>query len=197
MATREFIPLELQPADSEIIAQVRAGEIESFATLIRRHSQRLYRVAVSVLGNHADAEEVVQETFVRAYTHLGQFEGRAQFSTWISRIAFHEALAHKHDRRRFIDLDLDADRPHLPLFHHGVGPDRYVLNSESSERLSSSLHSLPKLYRESFTLVYIDELSRSAAAAALKITRSNLKVRLHRARRLLQAQLRRHDSTRP
>lgn len=175
--------------DAAIIAQVRAGEINAFGALVRRHSQRLYRIAVSVLRNDADAEEVVQETFVRAYTHLGQFQGRAQFSTWLARIAFHEALARQHDRRRFVDVEVDGDGAQTPLFHHGMSPDRSLANRELSTALQRSLANLPELYRESFALVYIEELSRSAAAAALKITRSNLKVRLHRARRLLRAQM--------
>lgn len=180
---------QVEADDAAIIAQVRAGDINAFAAMVRRHSQRLYRIAVSVLRNDADAEEVVQETFVRAYTHLGQFQGRAQFSTWLARIAFHEALARKHDRRRFVDVEVDGDSAQAPLFHHGMSPDRSLTNRELSTALQRSLANIPELYRESFALVYIEELSRSAAAAALKITRSNLKVRLHRARRLLRAQM--------
>lgn len=188
IASADSLPQPEIP-DSEIVERVRAGDVNAFATLVRRHSQRLFRVAVCVLRNEADAEEVVQDSFVRAYTHIGQFEGRAQFSTWIARIAFHAALARKQERSRFVDLDDDLPLAPCATLPGPLPPDAYAVQRQVSDSVLASLQSLPPMYRECLRLVYLEHLSRCAAASVLNISRENLKVRLHRARRLLQSQL--------
>ena len=80
-------------SDEEIVRRVRGGQVDLFEALIRRYDQRVYRSARAVLANDAEAEDVTQEAWVRAYQHLGQFAGRARFSTWLIRIALHEAFA--------------------------------------------------------------------------------------------------------
>jgi RNA polymerase sigma-70 factor (ECF subfamily) len=80
-------------SDEEVVARVLAGETAMFEIVMRRHNQRLYRVARAILRNDGEAEDVMQDAYVRAYEHLDQFAGRAKFSTWLTRIAVHEALA--------------------------------------------------------------------------------------------------------
>src|SRR4051812_5056945 len=87
-------------SDGEVVALVLAGETCLFEILFRRHNQRLYRVARSVLRDEAEAEDVMQQAYVEAYSHLGQWQGRAQFGTWLTRIAYREALARARRRRR-------------------------------------------------------------------------------------------------
>ena len=83
-------------SDEEVVARVLAGETGMFEIVMRRHNQRLYRVARAILRNDGEAEDVMQDAYVRAYEHLDQFAGRAKFSTWLTRIAVHEALARQH-----------------------------------------------------------------------------------------------------
>src|SRR5204863_8454104 len=81
--------------DEEVVPKVLAGDVASFEILMRRHNQRLYRIGRAILRNDAEAEDAMQDAYVRAYEHLQQFEGRAKFSTWLSRIAVNEALARR------------------------------------------------------------------------------------------------------
>src|SRR5512146_3135635 len=91
--------------DEEIVARVCSGEIELYELLMRRHNPRIYRAARAILRDDGEAEDVMQDAYVRAFEHLREFEGRAQFSTWLTRIAVHEALGRAHRRARFDDLD--------------------------------------------------------------------------------------------
>src|SRR5213082_2098206 len=91
-------------ADEEVVHRVLAGETALFEILMRRYNQRLYRVARAILRNDAEAEDVMQDAYVRAYEHLHQFAGRAKFSTWLTRIAVHEALARQHRSNRYQEL---------------------------------------------------------------------------------------------
>src|SRR3954470_16185534 len=93
--------------DAEIVHRILAGEPALFEILMRRHNQRVYRAIRSILRDDSETEDVMQEAYVRAYEHLGQFEGRAQFSTWLTRIAVHEALRRAAARGKFDPLDWD------------------------------------------------------------------------------------------
>jgi len=91
--------------DEEVVARVLQGDTALFEIIMRRYNQRLYRVALSILGDEAEAEDVMQDAYVRAYEHLDQFAGRAAFSTWLTSIAVHEALARAERRRHLQDLE--------------------------------------------------------------------------------------------
>src|SRR5438270_13871613 len=93
--SRVASPAVEAPTDEEVVARVLAGDVASFEILMRRHNQRLYRIGRAILRNDAEAEDVMQDAYVRAYEHLAQFAGRAKFSTWLSRIAVNESLARK------------------------------------------------------------------------------------------------------
>src|SRR5215475_15973856 len=92
-------------SDHELVARIRAGETGLYEMLMRRYNQRLFRVIRSVVMNDDEAEDVLQEAWVRAYEHLDQFAGRASFSTWVTRIAFHEALARVRDGKRWAPVE--------------------------------------------------------------------------------------------
>src|SRR5437879_6026372 len=92
--------------DEEVVTRVLNGETALFEILMRRYNQRLYRVARAILRDDGEAEDVMQDAYVRAYQHLAEFEGRAKFSTWLTRIAVHEALARAHRRQRFQPLTI-------------------------------------------------------------------------------------------
>src|SRR5689334_15252074 len=94
--------------DEEVVTRVLAGETPLFEVLMRRHNQRLFRTARAILRDDAEAEDVMQEAYVRAFAQLAQFEGRATWATWLTRIAVNEALARVRRRGRFVDADVDG-----------------------------------------------------------------------------------------
>ena len=91
--------------DAEVVARVLGGELQIFEVLMRRYNQRLFRAARSILKTDAEAEDVVQDAYVRAYQHLNQFEGRASFATWLTRIAVNEALARKRKQQQLVQME--------------------------------------------------------------------------------------------
>ena len=101
-------------SDEEVVVRVLAGETAMFEIVMRRHNQRLYRVARAILRNDGEAEDVMQDAYVRAYEHLDQFAGRAKFSTWLTRIAVHEALARQHRGNRYQELEPMSERGGRP-----------------------------------------------------------------------------------
>src|SRR3954463_8423509 len=103
LLSERFVPLPL--TDEEIVARVCAGEDALFEHLMRRHNPRVYRTARAILRDESEAEDVMQDAFVRAYEHLRDFDGRARFSTWLTRIAVHEALARLRRGKRSATLD--------------------------------------------------------------------------------------------
>ncbi|MGA2990377.1 MAG: sigma-70 family RNA polymerase sigma factor [Candidatus Korobacteraceae bacterium] len=110
-------------SDEEVVAQVLAGNADMFEVLMRRYNQRLYRVARAILRNDDEAEDVMQDAYVRAYEHLDQFAGRAKFSTWLTRIAVHEALARQHRGKRYARVGGEARQA---FSFHAVRCDRVV-----------------------------------------------------------------------
>src|SRR5438094_3385569 len=95
--------------DQEVLDRIKAGDTSLYEIIMRRYNQRLYRVARAILRNDAEAEDVMQDAYVRAYQHLASFEGRAKFSTWLTRIAVHEALARSRRHSRFQSLDNEEE----------------------------------------------------------------------------------------
>src|SRR5438105_13831860 len=103
-------------SDEEIVRRVLAGDTALFEVIMRRYNQRLYRTALSILRDGAEAEDVMQDAYVRAYQHLGQFAGRSSFATWLTRIAIHEALSRNRRRTRTMQLDEALnDRGEIPM----------------------------------------------------------------------------------
>src|SRR4029078_3195451 len=119
-------------SDEEVVARVLGGETALFEILMRRHNERIYRAARAILRDDTEAEDVMQQAYVNAYAHLRQFDGRAQFSTWLTRIAVHEALARTKPRGRYTAMDGEApasgDRPvaGVPI----LNPERLALSHE-------------------------------------------------------------------
>jgi RNA polymerase sigma-70 factor (ECF subfamily) len=173
-------------SDEEIVARILGGESALFEVIVRRHSRLLYRVALSVLRNDSDAEDVVQDTYVSAFQHLTQFAGRANFITWLTRIALYRALARLRSRRREVSLDDDQTRERLWLVHRGPSPEQNLCARETAHLLNSAIRSLPENYRRVLVLRDIQEIDTATTARQLRISETNVKVRLHRARTMLR-----------
>jgi len=163
-----------------------------FEIIMRRHNQRLYRVARAILRNDGEAEDVMQDAYVRAYEHLDQFAGRAKFSTWLTRIAVHEALTRQHRGNLFQELEPTSEWEGDPMDRFAslaLNPEQQASNSEVRRLLEEAVERLPDAYRTIFMLRDVEDMSTADAAYILEITEDNVKVRLHRARALLRKNL--------
>jgi len=176
--------------DAEVVARVRAGETALFEILMRRHNQRVYRVARAVLKDETEAEDVMQQAYINAFTHLDQFAERAQFSTWLTRITVHEALARRR-RRKAQAASSAADRdPDGEVMESLIAvepdPERQAYAAELGHVLESAIDGLPDTYRIVFMLREVEGLSTSETAAGLALREEAVKTRLHRARAMLR-----------
>jgi RNA polymerase sigma-70 factor (ECF subfamily) len=168
---------------------VLAGDTSIFEILMRRYNQRLFRVARGILADDAEAEDVMQEAYVRAFRELAGFRGEARFSTWLTRIACHEALARARKRRRLVSLaPINGGEPPDPP-SETLGPQREMENRELHAVLREAVEFLPDPLRAVFCLREIEGLSTEQTADALDLSVENVRVRLHRAKRGLRQAL--------
>jgi len=174
------------PSDNEIIERVLGGELAQFEHLMRRHNARVYRAARAILRDDSEAEDVMQDTFVRAYEHLRQFEQRARFSTWLTRIAVHEALARVRKAKRFAPLDAHAEESPMPSV---PGPEQQASAGELRSLLDAAVTRLPDDFRAVFVLRDVEGMTGAETADCLGIPEETVKTRLHRARARLQQTL--------
>ncbi|MGV6813515.1 MAG: RNA polymerase sigma factor [Phycisphaerales bacterium] len=167
-------------SDEQVIADVLEGNTSAYELLMRRHNQRLYRLARSIVGEDHDAEEVVQEAFVRGYGALAQFEGRSSFATWISRIAYHEALRARRKRKRVrLNDSRLLDQSHIT--NQGEA-DSQIFKTEAREMVTHAYDRLSAQHRSVIMLRLIEGLSTRETAECLRLSESNVKVLLHRAK---------------
>ena len=181
--------------EAQVIASVLAGNTHEYHDLIRPYERSVYIMALSLLHNEADAEDAAQETFLKAFRNLARFRGDAKFSTWLISIALNEARSRLRSKKN-IKIDSLDEAPDGPGH---VSPallrDWREIPSEALERqevrllLQHAVTDLPSIYREVFMLRDVEELSVNESAEALGITVASVKVRLHRARLMLQKKL--------
>ncbi|MGD8617490.1 MAG: RNA polymerase sigma factor [Gammaproteobacteria bacterium] len=178
------------PAAIELL---RSGDLDTWASTIQRHNQRLYRLARSILRDDAEAEDVVQETYVRAYLRLGEFRGPQGFRTWLSRIATNEALMRLRRSRRMVRLDdIDAaalrDAGALPCAE-APSAEAQLMGNELAGLIESAVDALPDEFRPVFALRNLQQLSTRETAECLGVPETTVKTRLHRANRLVRARV--------
>jgi RNA polymerase sigma-70 factor (ECF subfamily) len=166
--------------DEEIVKRVIDGDTALFELLIRRHNQRLYRAIRAILKDDEEAEDAMQEVYVRAFVHLDQFAGDAKLSTWLTKIAIYEALGRLRRRKRIDEM---------PEISSSENPERATYGRELHTAIESAVDSLPPLYRSVFVLREIEEMTGAETADSLGITEETVKTRLHRARRLMRRRL--------
>lgn len=175
--------------DEQVIDRVLAGETALYEIIMRRYNQRLYRVVRAILRDDNEAEDVIQDAYVRAYQSLAQFESRSSFSTWLVRIAVHEALSRLRRRNRFAVFEEEEETGELHAASSGPDPEEALSQSELRRVLEDSILQLPARYRTVVMLRDIEEMSTAETAAALGISEQNVKVRLHRAHALARKML--------
>jgi RNA polymerase sigma factor (sigma-70 family) len=171
-------------SDAELVALVLGGNQDMFALLIERYKDAVQNLAYRMLNNVTEAEDVTQETFVRAYTQLATYKPTHKFSTWLLSIASHLAIDQLR-RRRFLALPLE-DVPFLEwIVDIGTGPEQSALQGEQQDEIQSYLQRLPSKYRAVIVLRYWYDFSYEEIANTLHLTPALVKARLHRARELL------------
>lgn len=181
-------------SDEELVEIARQGGENAIRLLVKRNNRRLFRVARAVVRDDAEAEDIVQETYVSAFTKLDSFRGNSRFSTWLTRIALNEALGRARKRRPSAELaELDiADRVNggpvimFPTSLKPPGADAELARKEVRDLLEKAVDDLPDPFRLVFILRDIEEMSTEDTASQLSLKPETVKTRLHRARRLMR-----------
>lgn len=173
--------------DEEIVHRVLAGDLPSFELIMRRYNQRRFRIVRSILGDDNDTEDALQETYTSAFEHLGQFAGRAKFSTWLTKIAIHAAVARRGRRSRIQSLDFhDPENTGMVPRSTAASAEQKASANELGQVLTKAIDALPEDLRLVFAMRMIEGLDTSESASCLEISEANVKVRLHRARAMLR-----------
>ncbi len=178
-------------SDEEVVERVLAGDTALYEVVMRRYNTRLYRVARAILRNDGEAEDVMQDAYVKAFQHLGQFAGRAKFSTWLTRIAVHEALARVHKARRFEEWDdmNENQQNEIGAAPLKSNPESETASVEMSKILEQAIESLPETYRAVVMMRDVEDMSTAETAECLSLSEENVKIRLHRAHEMLRKEL--------
>lgn len=179
--------------DLALVQRVLAGDRRCFEPLVRRHERRVFRVTLAVLGNIEDAEDAMQEAFIKAFRHLDQFRAESRFTTWLTRIAVNEALQKRQARKDLVPLDesREAAEKRLPRRFEPwtANPEQLYGQQEVRRLVEGAIDALPPIYRETLVLRDVEGMSAEEAAEALGIGVAALKSRLLRARLLLRETL--------
>lgn len=187
--------------DFALIKVVLAGDRRAFETLVRKHERRVFRVALAVLGNVEDAEDAMQDAFIKAYSHLDRFRGESRFTTWLTSIAVNEALQKRQARKPSVSLDEFSEVDGKPLpgrFEPWTSnPEKLYGKQEIRQLVEGAIKALPPIYRETLVLRDIEEISAEEAAQVLGVTVPALKSRLLRARLMLRESLAASFEVRP
>ena len=179
--------------DLPLVDRVLAGDAQAFEELVGRHQRRVYRVAIAITGNQEDAEETMQETFLKMYQHLSEFQRASRLSTWLTRIAVNEALQKRRKRRITESLDepVVSDEEMMPkqLQDWRDDPEKIYAKEEIRQIVEEAIQSLAPIYREAFVLRDVEGLTTEEAAEVLGIAIPALKSRLLRARLMMREAL--------
>jgi RNA polymerase sigma-70 factor (ECF subfamily) len=184
------------PADeAELVRRALARDDMAFRTIMERHNRRLYRIARSILRNDSEAEDVVQQAYVNAFTHLGGFRGDSSLATWLSRITMNEALGRLRRERPAVDLEtFEAQRTEAQIIKFpqtltSDDPERAMAQREILQLVERATDNLPEIFRIVFMTRVIEGMSTEDTANLLGLQPDTVKTRLHRARRLVRDEL--------
>jgi len=196
------------PSEETVLVEAaRSGDIGAFESLVRRYDRNVFRIAQHITQNREDAEDVVQDAFLKAYQNLGQFQGQSKFYTWLVRIAVNEALMRLRRRRPertvSIDEDVKTEEDSMPreIADWSPNPEQMYTQAELKDILGKTIQGLPPSFRTVFVLRDVEGLSTEETASALDLSVPAVKSRLLRARLQLRERLnkyfKRRDGDRP
>jgi RNA polymerase sigma-70 factor, ECF subfamily len=195
MNTNSVIADREQCSDQSLVSAAIAGDLTAFTALCRLHSPRLLRTVRQITRNHEDAEDAVQDAFMRAFVHLKSFDGRAQFATWLTRIALNSALMILRKRKHYPAVSIDSDPQDEDRFvsweiaDRADDPERRLLKSETTERVRRAIAELDPIPRVAMEFWNFEELSAREGARKLNISKAAFKSRLMRAKAALRREL--------
>lgn len=182
--------------EADDLAKARRGDRNAFGALVRRYQRRVYATAIHILGNHGDADDVTQETFVRAYRAVGQFDGRSDFFTWLYRITVNTALNHMRSNKRVAAL---ADAGSTEVEHAGGRPEsigvpertpaEWLTLSQDVQRVLTLIAGLSTPLRITLILATVEQLPYKQIAEILEVPEGTIAWRVNEARRLLRERL--------
>ena len=183
-----------QPTDAELVARAGVGDALAFETIMRRHNRLLFRSARGVVGDDAEAQDVVQETYLRALSTLTSFRGASALGTWLARIAINVALDVQRRSGHAVQLDDTQDLDNEPAMEHMMAfnapaddaPDTQAERSQMRALLQRAIDSLPVIYRSVFILRAVEEMSVDETASCLQVSEAVVKTRYLRARSMLR-----------
>ena len=181
--------------DLALVAEAKAGSYEAFEELVNRYENKIYRLGLNVTGNPEDAEDVLQEAFLKAFQHLGEFRADSRFYTWLVRIAVNEGLMklrkRRSDRSVPMEDEIGDDGEPIPreLADWKPNPEQIFAQAEIERILRDAAQKLPATYRTVFLLRDMEDLSTAETASVLNLTEGTVKARLFRARLMLREEL--------
>jgi RNA polymerase sigma-70 factor, ECF subfamily len=179
--------------DAELVRLAREGSVSALRLIVRRHNQRLYRVARAIVRDDTEAEDVMQEAYLSAFRNLGRFRADASLATWLTRIVVNRALGHVRRQAVMMPLDaVDDVRWVDDIAMHRASesdPERAAARSQVRDLLERAIDSLPEPFRVVFVLRMVEQLSVEETASSLGLREETVKTRLHRAKKLMRAQL--------
>ena len=182
--------------ERNLVERAKSGDQSAFRAIMEKNNRRLYRVARAVMKDDTEAEDVVQETYLRAFSNLSTFRGELSLTTWLTRIALNEALGRKRKQRATVTLasvetaqETSAQIIQFPAMSTETDPERSAAQHEIRRLLERAMDALPEPFRVVFVMRDVEEMSIEEAASQLGIRPETVKTRLHRARRLLRQSL--------
>ncbi|MBY3048421.1 RNA polymerase sigma factor [Rhizobium laguerreae] len=181
-------------SDADLVPLAKMGDEPAVRTIVQRHNQRLFRTARAIIRNDAEAEDVVQAAYVKAFTNLATFRGDAQLSTWLTRITLNEALGRVRARKNTTELgeiDMQTMAPggevlQFPSSLSATDPETELARSQARQLLENAVDELPDDFRAMFVLRDVEGMSTDEAASYLGIRPETAKTRLHRARKMMR-----------
>ncbi len=195
------------PADEDLVEKAKAGDFSAFETLVMRHQERVYRLALRMMGTESDAQEVVQDALLSAWRNLAKFEGKAQFGSWLYRIAANAALMMLRSRRRHPQVSMEdvviegAEEGGVNGFgasgdDWSKRPDDQLQSTELRNAIQTAVDDLPEAARTVFLVRDVEGLSTEETADMLGLSVPAVKTRLHRARLTLREAITRYFEAR-
>ena len=185
-----------EPDEAQLIERARQNDGAAIRLIIKQQNRRLYRIARSIVRDDSEAEDALQEAYVRAFSNLESFRGEARLSTWLARIVINEALACLRGRRRATDIDLLAERPALSAevipFPFDLDPETTMAKREIRALLERAIDELPEAFRGVVVARLVEGMSVEETAELFGILPQTVKTRLHRARALLKREMEKH-----
>ena len=178
--------------DLDVLARILAGETELYEIIIRRYNPYLFKIGRSYGFSHADSEDIMQETYLKAYLNLSSFENRSSLKTWIVKIFVHECYQRKNILRNIIEKPADTmefENAQPMFMGNGKGPESITINNELRHVIEQAIRQIPEDYRLVFSLRELAGLTTTETAETLNLTESNVQVRLNRAKTMLRTEI--------